>query len=89
MEASQLMAEVSAAIAESFPGGRLVDFGAAPGGWRMGGTLVWDGFADTEPMDRQALLWRALRARISKDELRAVSLILTVTERELEAILAD
>lgn len=84
-----LMERVEAAVHAAFDGARLVDFGPPPDGRRMGGVLVWDGFANLAPMDRQEELWRALRARLSPDELRQLSLILTVTEDELVAITAD
>jgi hypothetical protein len=84
-----LMERVEEAVHAAFGGARLVDFGPPPDGRRMGGVVVWDGFAALAPMDRQDELWRTLRARLSPHELRQLSLILTVTEDELVAITAD
>jgi hypothetical protein len=90
MEQTKLLTErVEEIVLTAFGGARLVDFGPPPDGRRMGGVLVWDGFADLAPMDRQERLWGVLRTSLSPDELRQLSLILTVTEDELAAITAD
>jgi hypothetical protein len=72
-----------------FDGSRVRDLETVPGGARMGGTLVWDGFKDLDPIDRQHKLWSALRERFNREELRSISLLLAFTAAEVEAIMGD
>lgn len=51
-------------------------------GQKIGGILAWDGFAGLEPIDRQGLLWRALRARFDRDDQLGISSIITLTPAE-------
>lgn len=51
-------------------------------GQKIGGTFAWDGFAGLEPIDRQGLLWRALRARFDRDDQLGISSIITLTPAE-------
>lgn len=51
-------------------------------GQKIGGILAWDGFAGLEPIDRQGLLWRVLRARFDRDDQLGISSIITLTPAE-------
>ena len=51
-------------------------------GQKIGGILAWDGLAGLEPIDRQGLLWRALRARFDRDDQLGISSIITLTPAE-------
>jgi len=50
---------------------------------------VWDGFAEKTQLERQDLLWGALKDSLSEDEQAQISLLMTVTEEELDLILAE
>lgn len=63
-----------------FQGARTeVDF--AYGAERASGYIVWDGFDDMEPIDRQHMLFDVLRGELREDVQR-VSIILTYTPDE-------
>ncbi len=51
-------------------------------GQKIGGILAWDGFAGLEPIDRQGLLWHALRSRFDRDDQLGISSIITLTPAE-------
>ena len=42
-------------------------------GQKIGGILAWEGFAGLEPIDRQGLLWRALRAHFNREDQLGIS----------------
>lgn len=50
---------------------------------RVSGYLVWDGFNDLEPIDRQHLVREVLRREL-RAEVQGVSIILTYTPKEFE-----
>lgn len=62
-------------------------------GWtegRYGGVLVWDGFDDMEPLDRQRLLWKKLReAMPSPADQSLIAPILAMTPSEMAVIRED
>ena len=51
-------------------------------GQKIGGILAWDGFAGLEPIDRQGLLWRAIRTRFNREDQLGISSIITLTPAE-------
>ena len=51
-------------------------------GQKIGGILAWDGFAGLEPIDRQGLLWRAIRTRFHREDQLGISSIITLTPAE-------
>jgi hypothetical protein len=84
------VADVTAKLLEvlsaAFPGSTTEDLERAPGSDRITGLLVWDGFADLDPADRQSMLWRNLRQGLAEADLREVGLLFTVTPDELVAL---
>lgn len=50
---------------------------------RVGGYIVSDAFRGESQLDRQEQLWASLRARLAANELDRVTLILTLTPREV------
>ncbi len=84
-----LRTKVESALRRHFPGAHVEGLRRAPGGTRLGGTLVWDGFAGKTQLQRQDLLWGVLREELSEDEQAQLSLIMAVTEEELGLILAE
>ena len=68
-------------LCEQFPHADvLLQF--SPLAQNVGGYLVWEGFVNKEPSDRQHLLSMAIRARFSRDDQRFISLIVTLTPNE-------
>ena len=76
-------------LQETFPGAAVRDLGRPAGSRRIGGLLLWDDFEGLDQIDRQRKLWGLLRAQLTPEEQREVSLIITLTPREFEAIMAD
>jgi hypothetical protein len=52
---------------------------------RVGGLLIWDGFAGKEQIDRQREVWRVLRAELTPDDQLKVAAMLTLTREEMGA----
>ena len=53
---------------------------------KLGGFLVWEGFAGRGHQERQKLLWDCLRAALSVEDQMHISAIFTVTEAELSSM---
>jgi hypothetical protein len=68
-------------LPEQFPQAEIILDPARPG-QKIGGILAWEGFAGLEPIDRQGLLWRALRTRFNRDDQLSISSIITLTPAE-------
>ena len=68
-------------LPEQFPQAEIV-LDPARRGQKLGGILAWDGFAGLEPIDRQGLLWRALRAHFNREDQLSISSIITLTPAE-------
>ena len=69
--------------------GARVELERALGGTRIGGVLVWNGFARKKQLSRQRELWDVLRHELPPEDLLQVGLVLTVTEEEQDLIVAD
>ncbi|MBM3477257.1 MAG: hypothetical protein FJX75_28655 [Armatimonadetes bacterium] len=76
-------------LQRSFPQAEISDLGRPTRESRVGGVLVWDGFAGRTQLQRQQMLWEALRRDLTADELLDVGFIVTVTPRESQAVWAD
>jgi len=76
-------------LERSFPQAEISDLGRPTRESRVGGVIVWDGFAGKTQLERQRVLWDALRDSLRSDELLDVGLILTLTPRESQALGAD
>jgi len=87
--AEGLEERITGALTRGLPGSRVEDLGRATPGSRVGGTLVWDGFEGVDQLTRQRRVPEVLATRLRADDVRQISLILTVTEDELDGILAD
>ena len=68
-------------LPEQFPQAEIV-LDPARRGQKIGGILAWEGFAGLEPIDRQGLLWRALRAHFNREDQLGISSIITLTPAE-------
>jgi hypothetical protein len=69
-----------------FPGAEIVDLDANPRSKRLGGVLAWPEFGPLTPLERQNKLWAALRTQFPADKLRQISMIITFTPEELQAV---
>lgn len=86
---SRVAARVRKAIKDCFPDGRLEDFGQSSRNDRIGAVLIWPGFEGMEPIERQERLWSALGEKLSLEDQKQVSLIITLTQKELDGIRSD
>lgn len=77
----RLKQELELWLPEQFPQAEIV-LDPARRGQKIGGILAWDGFAGLEPIDRQGLLWRAIRARFDRDDQLRISILITLTPAE-------
>ena len=77
----QLKQELELWLPEQFPQAEIV-LDPARRGQKIGGILAWKGFAGLEPIDRQGLLWRALRAHFNREDQLGISSIITLTPAE-------
>jgi hypothetical protein len=68
-------------LPEQFPQAEVV-LDPARRGQKIGGILAWEGFAGLEPIDRQGLLWRAIRAHFNREDQLGISSIITLTPAE-------
>jgi hypothetical protein len=50
---------------------------------RVGGFLIWKGFASLDQIDRHARLWKVLSENLTEKERSKVSPILTMTPEEI------
>ena len=76
-------------VQQAFDGAELSHVERVPGSNNLGGVVVWSGFSGQAHVDRQRALWDALRGQLSKVERLHVGLLLTLTPRELAAILEE
>ena len=51
-------------------------------GSKIGGIIAWKGFEGLEPIDRQSLLWRAIRARFDREDQIKISGLIALTPAE-------
>ena len=68
-------------LPEQFPQAEVI-LDPARRGQKMGGILAWEGFVGLEPIDRQGLLWRAIRAHFNREDQLGISSIITLTPAE-------
>ena len=54
---------------------------------KLSGHVLWSGFAGMPDKERQRVLWKKLRESLSPPELLSLSLILTFTPQEYDAII--
>jgi len=87
---TSLTEKVRSIITATFGDAKIHDLGIDANGYgRVTGVIVSPGFEGQTHLWRQDRLWDALKEGLSPDELRRVSLLMTVSPSEYEAILAD
>lgn len=72
---------VEQVLRKKFGGGETI-LERFPGTMKIGGYLIWNGFADLDQLDRQRLLTQALRESLGDDYRSRITTILTVTPAE-------
>jgi hypothetical protein len=78
----KLIARVKDILAKEF-GDATVELEQAQPARKVAGSLVWSGFEGMEQIERQDRLWKAIEKGLAKDEQLQITLILTLTPREL------
>jgi len=66
--------------------GAEVSVNRYPESKKVGATVVWEGFDEIEPIDRQTLVRQAIREGLSSEELKNVTLVTTFTPLEMSEI---
>lgn len=80
-----LKRKLEQALASHFKGAQLKLTGFTRGK-RVGGSVIWEGFAGEMQIDRQVKLRRVVNDALPPDEQHQVSFILTVTPDEFASI---
>jgi len=78
----ELIAKVKDILAKEFADA-TVELEQAHPAKKLAGSVVWSGFEGMEQIERQDCLWKALEKGMVKDEQLQITLILTLTPREL------
>ena len=77
----RLRRELEQWLSEQFPQAEIHLDPAQPGS-KIGGIIAWRGFDGLEPIDRQSLLWRAIRARFNRDDQIRISGLIALSPAE-------
>ena len=75
-------------LRSQFPGSREDLERYPPRNRKVGGALIWDGFQDLEPLERQKRVWAALRERLSREDQLRITAIFTFTPAEWSVMTA-
>jgi stress-induced morphogen len=86
--ATQLKDKIREILAASFPGIVIDELEKPSAEGRLTGVLVWKGFEGKEQVERQKQVWDVLRSELTKKEQGSISMIITLTPRELKSIRA-
>ena len=78
----QVIQEIQSILAGAFPGA-TAELELYPGGDKVGGSLIWDGFLDVQEIDRQRQISRALREKLGDDFRATTTTILAFTPWEV------
>ena len=78
--------KVESAVAQSFIDAKT-DLEEIQELGKLSGHVLWSGFAGMPDRERQRALWKQLRESLSPPELLSLSLILTFTPQEYDAII--
>lgn len=81
----QFVQKVIAVFESAFPGVEVM-LAAKKGVSKVGGLLIWNGFAGKPQLERQSEVWEVLRATLSSDEQLKLGTILTVSPQEVAAM---
>ena len=81
----ELIKKIDAILAQNFQG---IDVALVTkkGVSRVGGFVIWSGFAGLPQLERQSQLWKVLKANLSREEELKLGTILTVTPQEVAAM---
>lgn len=72
-------------LAQQFPDAQILLEPVRPS-TKLSGLVVWTGFDAMEPIDRQTLLWSALRTRFNRDDQLRISGLIALTPVEYAAV---
>ena len=50
---------------------------------KVSGFLIWEGFAGSEHIERQRMVWNLIRKELSQDEQARIIAVLTLTPEEM------
>ena len=82
MEPIERLERVREVLARRFPGAEF-DLELSVPSRKVGGFVIWPGFEGKEQIDRQQLVWQAIRGDLSRDDQLQITAILTVTPNEM------
>ncbi|MDQ2686653.1 MAG: hypothetical protein M3Y28_02175 [Armatimonadota bacterium] len=81
----QFVQKVNAVLEDAFPEVEVM-LAVRKGLRKVGGLLIWTGFAGKSQLERQAEVWEVLRTALSSDEQLNLGTILTVSPQEVAAM---
>ena len=62
--------------------GASTDIDITVPGHKVGGYLIWKGFTGLEQIDRQEKLWNFINEKLTPDERKSISILMTLTPVE-------
>ena len=80
----QVIQEINALLADSFPGA-AIELEGGTAGERVTGFLIWPGFLGLEQIVRQRRLWHVIRQKLPKEHQSLIAAIFTMTPDEMAA----
>ncbi len=80
----RLRRELEAFLREQYPDGQI-DLEPVRPRTKLSGIIAWAGFDGLEPIDRQMMLWRAIRSRFDREDQLRISGLIALTPAEYAA----
>lgn len=68
-------------LPQLLPGAR-VEIDPLRRGFKLSGIIVWSGFENLEPIDRQHILWGKLKTHFSREDQLRITMLITLTPAE-------
>ncbi len=79
------MEQLKSALEEWLPqqlAGAMVEIDPLRRGFKISGIVIWQGFDGLEPIDRQSMMWKKLRAHFSREDQLRIAILITFTPAE-------
>jgi acid stress-induced BolA-like protein IbaG/YrbA len=76
-----LKSELEDWLPQQMPGAQ-VEIDPLRRGFKLSGIVVWQGFDGLEPIDRQSIMWKQLRAHFSREDQLRIAILITFTPAE-------
>ena len=77
----QLKSALEEWLPQQLPGAE-VEIDPLRRGFKISGIVIWQGFDGLEPIDRQSIMWKKLRAYFSREDQLRIAILITFTPVE-------